>query len=179
MELTALLHSVHTDVPAVVVDSYQVIAKTFHPDGIERTGDGFYKARASLPISTFQGTEATTLLVAGENAVTTADNAGDEIALRVRIGYALLVDDSLRRRAEFGPHLVERVLYAHDLIHRHRSARIAFHAALSLALLKVATEFFGDNVGRYQYVADLKNMTFHNQESLCYQSISSSPCSFR
>ena len=41
---------------------------------------------------------------------------------------------------------IERIIYLHDFIQGYRSSRIAFDAALTLAGIKVATEFFGDNI---------------------------------
>ena len=162
VKLFAFGYRVFAHAPAVIVDAHQSIVKAFHPDGIKSTGNGLYKTRASLSVGTFQGTKATAILIAGEHTVASAYNAGDKIAIDVGISHTLLVDHCLCRSVELGPHFVERILDAHNLIHCHGSSRVAFHTALTFAAFQVTTKFFRYNIGRHQHIANLKNMKFHN-----------------
>ena len=82
-------------------------------------------------------------------------NACHKFAFRVAVGYALAVDDALCRSREVAPHSVERIFNFADFIEGYGCTCVAFNTAGSLALLVVATEALGQDVGRYQYVAHL------------------------
>ena len=86
------------------------------------------------------------ILVAGKHTILTIHDARHQIAFNIGISHALLIYDSLGRSREIIPNHIQRILYLHDLIQGNRSSRIAFNAAFALAGIKVATEFFGDNI---------------------------------
>ena len=86
------------------------------------------------------------VLIAGKHTILTIHDTRYQIAFNIRISHALLVDDSLSRSREIIPNHIERILYLHDFIQGNRSTRIAFDAAFTLAGIKVATEFFGDDI---------------------------------
>ena len=85
-------------------------------------------------------------IVVGEYTVTAANDAGDEVALLIGIGYALTVDDSLGRRGKLRPHDVERLLYLHHLVEGDRSTGVAFYAAGTVTGGEVAAELFCQQV---------------------------------
>ena len=84
------------------------------------------------------------VLIAGKHTILTIHDARYQIAFNIGISHALLINDSLSRSREIIPNHIERILYLHDFIQGNRSTRIAF--ALTLAGIKVATEFFGDDI---------------------------------
>ena len=86
------------------------------------------------------------ILVAGKHTILTIHDARHQIAFNIGISHALLIYDSLGRGREIIPNYIQRILNLHNLIQGNRSSRIAFDAALALAGIKVATEFFGDNI---------------------------------
>ena len=156
------------DVPLVVVQGDGAVGETLLADGIEGTADGLAEARATATESLLQGAEATVgnglagvevadVVVVGEDAVLTADDAGDEVAVAVGVGHALTVDDGLCRGREVGPYGIERVFYLANLVERHRGTGIAFNTAGTLAGTQVATELLSEDVGRDEYLADLQD----------------------
>jgi len=156
------------DVPLMVVQSDGAVGETLLTDGIEGTTDGLAEARATATESLLQGAEATVgnglagvevadVVVVGEDAVLTADDAGDEVAVTVGVGHALTVDDGLCRGREVGPYGIERVFYLANLVERHRGTGIAFNTTGTLAGTQVATELLSEDVGRDEYLADLQD----------------------
>ena len=80
-------------IPFVHVDRNHV-AYLREADRIEGARDGFAPFRAPFSMGPLGGAEAATCrIVAREYAVLAAHNAGDEVALFVRIGHALRIDD--------------------------------------------------------------------------------------
>lgn len=107
------------------------------------------------------------VVVAGEHTVLAVDNACHQLAVAVGVGHSLMVDDALCLGGQVGPYGVETLLQLTDLIEGDGCAGISFDAACAMAGIEVTTEIFGDDVGGYQYIADLKNMklvSFHCRE---------------
>ena len=83
------------------------------------------------------------VIVTGENAVLTAYDACNEVALLIGICHALTVDHGLSLHREVGPHGVEHVLNLGNLVHRDRCPGIALDAAGTFASIQVAAELLG------------------------------------
>lgn len=164
VELAAPLASLAADVPLVVVEGHGAIGETLLADGVKGATDGLAELGAAGAIGFLQGTEADGLLaldtsrktfVTGEHTVFAVDDAGHEVALLVGVGHALAVDDGLGRGTQVAPDGVEGVFDVCHFVEADGRAGIALDAAGATAGIKVATELFGQDVGRDEYVANL------------------------
>ena len=93
-EFAALLHGRATDIPTMIIEADEAALELLDADGIEGARDGFTPFRAPFSMGPLGGAEAATCrIVARKYAVLAAHNASDEVALFVRIGHALCIDD--------------------------------------------------------------------------------------
>ena len=145
-EFATLLHGIVADIPTVVVEGYGTVGEAFLADGVEGARDGLDELCLALTVGAFEGAEAAAVVVAGEDAVLAAHDAGDEVALTVGVGYALLVDDGLRLCRHIAPDGVEGTLYAGYFVEGDGCAGVAFDAADAFAGVEVAAELLGDDV---------------------------------
>ena len=180
MQLTSLLYRVLADVPPMVVDAHQASVKLFLADGIERARDGLGPLGLASVAGALQRAEAAVVdgvavvavgevLVAGKYAVFSAHNARHQVAVGIRVGHALLVDDALGRCGEILPHGVERFLNRADFIERYGCSGVAFHAACALAFVEVAAKLLGKDIGRNQYVANLYDVEFGSSSVVVHE----------
>ena len=123
------------------------------------------------------------MVVTGENTVASVNDACNEIAVGIGISHALTVDDSLRRRTEVVPYLIEHVLQFAHFFGRKRCSGIAVNTAFAFASFQIAAEKFRQNVGRKYNIAHLDNgrqgrMSRHKEKNDAgppYQTIGSLP----
>ena len=141
----------------MVVQCHGTVAESFLADRVERTADGLAECTLALSKSFFQGAQAAVAIVAGEHAVFTMHNAGDEVAFLIGIGHALRIDYCLSRGRQIAPYGVERILNTFNLVERYGSTGIAFYAAHTFALFVVAAELFRQQIRRNEYFAYLQD----------------------
>ena len=157
MQFAPFLDRAVADAPTVVVEADKSVGKAFLAQGVEGAGYGFRPRRLALAAYLFEGAEAAAVLVVtGKHAVAAAHDTRHEVAVGVGVCHALLVNHRLRRGTEVGPCRIERVFYFRHLFEQQGRAGIAFYAARAAACREVAAEIFGEEVGRYQYVAHLE-----------------------
>ena len=145
-----------TNFPFMVVQTDASIAKNLLSNGVKCATDGLAKRGEPFSMGALQRTKAalvhggaivkSEVVVAGEDAILSPHDAGDEVAVAVGIGHALAVDDGLCRGMQMGPHGVEAILDGHHLVERHGCARVALDATSAVACREVATKLFGENI---------------------------------
>ena len=156
MECLALFDGIAADGPAVVVQSDKAVSETLLADRIECAADGFAEARLATAERLLEGTESVVAVVTVKDTVPAVDDAGDEVAVLVGIGHALSVDDTLSGCAEVAPDGIQSFFNACNLVDGDRCSGIALDAADALALLVVAAEALGEDLGGYQHTIDVE-----------------------
>ena len=97
------------------------------------------------------------VFMAGEHTVSAVDNASDEVALFVDIGYALTVDHSLGLCRQLGPDGFYGLFYGSHLVEGDRGTCVTFYTAGTVTGIEVTAELFADDVRRDEYIAYLQD----------------------
>jgi hypothetical protein len=97
MEATPQGDGIATDIPAVIVEPREAGAEALLADRVEGARDRFAPRGASFTIGLLCGAIATAAgaVVTCEYAVASPHDAGDEVAIGIRIGHPIAVDDLL------------------------------------------------------------------------------------
>jgi len=149
-EAIAFLYGVAADGPAVVVETVEGLAvdiEFLYSDGVEGAGDGLADAVLAQAHGALNGAEAVAVVVVGsEDAVLAVDDGGDEVALLIDVGYALLVDDLAGLGREVALNERKDVFDGDHLVHGYRGTGVALHTADAAACLIVAAEHLIEDV---------------------------------
>ena len=157
-EFATFGHGRRTDGPTVVVECYGAVGERLLANGVKRATDGLGPVDAPLAKRTIGGAETKTVVViARKTAFSSADDAGNEVAVAVAIGYSLLVEHFAGAGTELHAHGRQHTLQFATLLGRDRGTGFAFDAAGSATGGEIATKMFGENIGRQEHVAYLEN----------------------
>ena len=91
LQLFSFLHGVFTHVPTMIVQPYKVVTETLFSNGIQATWYGFAKRGLAFSIQTLEGTQTSSVFIAGKHAIFVVHNRGHEVAISIGINNALLV----------------------------------------------------------------------------------------
>ena len=93
-----------TDVPAIVVEADKTSCKALLTYRVKRTADRLGNGDLALHLCLLYGAEADALvIVAGEDTIFAVYDAGDSLAVSVKIACALLINDLQSLWREVGP----------------------------------------------------------------------------
>lgn len=102
--MPALHHGHLAYIPTMVVQRH-TITNLLQTDGIKMAGQRFVERTLPFAVSFLQSTiTITTLVITREHTIFSVDNAGDQIAVLIRINNPLPVDHSLRRSRQPRPY---------------------------------------------------------------------------
>lgn len=75
----------------MIVQPYKVVTETLFSNGIQATWYGFAKRGLAFSIQTLEGTQTSSVFIAGKHAIFVVHNRGHKVAISVGINNALLI----------------------------------------------------------------------------------------
>ncbi len=141
-------------IPLVVVHGLEG-GELVDADGVEVARDGLVEVCLAFAVGLFDGAFAHTVVKVGEHALFLAYDGSHQVAVFVGVAYALPFYHFFRLCGQVVPYHGQYGFYFFCLLGLERSAGVAVHAALPLALRYVAQKLFLDNVEAHYGVVNL------------------------